>query len=26
VDCARVYGRMFVERKLVGLRIGAHRA
>lgn len=26
VDCARIYGRMFVERKLVGLRIGARRA
>jgi SAM-dependent methyltransferase len=26
VECARVYGRMFVERKLVGLRIGARRA
>ena len=26
VDCARVYGQMFVERKLVGLRIGARRA
>ena len=26
VKCAEVYGRMFVERKLVCLRIGAHRA
>lgn len=26
VDCARVYSQMFVDRKLVGLRIGARRA
>jgi hypothetical protein len=26
VECAEVYGRMFVEQKLVCLRIGARRA
>ncbi len=26
VECAEVYGRLFVERKLVCLRIGTHRA
>ena len=26
VECARVYGRLFAERKLVSLRIGTHRA
>jgi cyclopropane fatty-acyl-phospholipid synthase-like methyltransferase len=26
VDCARIYGQMFIERKLVGLCIGARRA
>jgi hypothetical protein len=26
VECAQVYGRFFVERKLVCLRIGARRA
>lgn len=26
VECARTYGRLFTERKLLGLRIGTHRA